>query len=149
ADALERLLEQLGKDSTGYSPFDPPAAVLTLDDGAMTGSPGDALFTRLTAEAAFSFNADFWKQVPPHRGGPAARAGWLSFKDQPPAVWPRDPHYQPYRKAMHGARDALARESQRTAARWKAALLTGLPEGEVQRMVRQVVADALASTSGC
>ena len=143
ADALERLLEQLGKDSTGYSAFDPPAAVLTLDDAALSGSPGEALFTRLTADAAFSFSPDFWKQVPPHHGGPAARAGWLSFKDQPSAVWPRDPHYLMYRKAFHGALAALSRESERTAARWLAALLTGLKEADLQRMVRQVTADAL------
>lgn len=143
ADALERLLQQLGKDSTDYSASDPPAAVLTLDDAAMTGSPGGVLFARLTAEAAFSFNEDFWKQVPPHYGGPAARAGWLTFKDQPPAVWPHDPHYLMYRKAMHGALASLAKESPRTAARWLAALLTGLKETEVQRMVRQVTAEAL------
>ncbi|MBI3300112.1 MAG: hypothetical protein HYZ75_18245 [Elusimicrobia bacterium] len=144
ADALERLLQHLGEGATGYSRADPPAAVFVLDDAALSGSPGDALLARLTAEAAFSFDESFWKQLPPHYGAARARAGWQSFQGQPRTVWARDPHYLMYRKALHAAYASLCRDAGRkTCARWRAALLTGLDESALQRMARQVVAEAL------
>lgn len=137
-------MQYLGNEATGYSLADPPAVALVLDDVAMSGSPGGVLFTRLVADAGFSFDESFWRQVPPHYGGPRARAGWQSFQGQPRSVWLRDPHYLMYRKALHGAYESLCKEAgERTCARWRAAMLTGLAEGDLQRIARRVVLESL------
>jgi hypothetical protein len=144
ADALERLLQFLGAGTTGYSTSDPPVAVLMLDGCAMTGSPGDALFARMSADAAFVFDDAFWRRMPAQYGGAAARGGWLSFKDQPRAVWPKDPNFLLYRKTLHRAYDRLCADAgPRACARWRASLMAGLEEGEVSRLAKTAVAEGL------
>lgn len=144
ADALERLLQFLGAGTTGYSTSEPPVAVLMLDGCAMTGSPGDALFARMSADAAFVFDDAFWRRMPAQYGGAAARGGWLSFKDQPRAVWPKDPNYLLYRKTLHGAYDRLCADAgARACARWRASLMAGLEEGTVSRLARTAVTEGL------
>lgn len=144
ADSLERLLQFIGDGTTGYSTADPPVAVLMLDDCAVSGSPGDALFSRMVAEAAFVFDDAFWGLIPPQYGGAAVRAGWLSFKDQPRAVWPKDPNYLLFRKTLHRAHDRLCADAgARTCARWRASLFKGLEEAALQRLARDAVSDGL------
>lgn len=144
ADALERLLQFLGEGTTGYSTAEPPAAVLMLDDCALSGSPGDALFARMTAQAAFVFDDAFWRLLPPQYGSASVRAGWLSFKDQPRNIWPKDPNYLLYRKALHRSFDRLCADAgQRTCSRWRASLYKGLEEAELQRLARAAVAEGL------
>lgn len=144
ADSLERLLQFMGEGTTGYSTADPPVAVLMLDDCAVSGSPGDALFARMVEEAAFVFDDAFWGLIPPQYGGAAVRAGWLSFKDQPRAVWPKDPNYLLFRKTLHRAHDRLCADAgARTCARWRASLFKGLEEAALQRLARAAVLDGL------
>lgn len=144
ADSLERLLEYLGEGTTGYSRADPPVAVLMLDGCALTGSPGDALFAKMTAQAAYAFDDAFWKLLPPQYGAASVRAGWLSFKDQPRAVWPKDPNYLLYRKTLHRAYDRLCADAgRRTCARWRVTLYKGLEEAQLQRLAREAVAEGL------
>ncbi|MDE2291750.1 MAG: hypothetical protein KGL53_06675, partial [Elusimicrobia bacterium] len=141
---LERLLHGLGAGTTGYTPLDPPTAVLVLDDAAMSGSPGDALFARLTAAAAYSYDADFWALLPRQYGAATARAGWQLFRGEPPSVWPRDPHYLMYRKAMHSTFESLCKDDGRRACvSWRAQLLTGLADQSLQRLARTAVDEAL------
>lgn len=144
ADSLERLLQYLGSGTTSYSTANPPVAVLMLDDCAMTGSPGDALFARMSADAAFVFDDAFWRRMLPQYGGASVRGGWLSFKDQPRSVWPRDPNYLLYRKALHAGYDRLCVDAgARACARWRASLSAGLDEAELNRLARAAVAEGL------
>lgn len=144
ADALERLLQFMGAGTTGYTTSDPPVAVLMLDDCAMTGSPGDALFAKMTSQAAFVFDDAFWRLLPPQYGAASVRAGWQSFKDQPRAVWPKDPNYLLYRKALHRSFDRLCADAgTRTCSRWRASLYKGLEEAELQRLARAAIVEGL------
>lgn len=144
ADALERLLQFFGAGTTGYSTADPPAAVLMLDDCAISGSPGDALFAKMTTQASFVFDDAFWRLLPPQYGAASVRAGWLSFKDQPRNIWPKDPNYLLYRKSLHGAFDRLCADAgARTCSRWRASLYNGLEEAELQRLARAAIAEGL------
>ncbi len=149
ADALEKVLHEYGKGTADYRPEDPPVAVFSWDDVAISHHVGDAVFARLVAEAEFKFNDDFWQRIPVHYGRVRIRAAYNEFHKLSRASWKRNAYYQIYRKQFFKCYRSYCREyGEKKCALWRVQLMAGFSEGELRLYVRRVIDDELKRTVG-
>lgn len=144
--ALQRTILAYGKDSPGYSVETPPAAAFVWDDAAVVNHVGEAAFYKLVTKAQFKFSDDFWTLIPPPFDK-RAKTGYEGFKDAAPAVWPKDPFYLMYRKAMFSAyHDMISRQGAAGGRGWLTKLLKGFTEDDIQIYMAAVIDEELKGT---
>lgn len=149
AEALEDAIERFGSAAEKYSPRDPPVAIFSFDDVAVTGDAGEAVFRRLVTEAEFKFDEAFWELVPVHFGRLKMRAGYEEFHKLPRSIWDKNAFYLMYRKEFFKCHEAICREyGRKECALWRLKLLKGFKESEQRVYARSVIDDELARPLG-
>ncbi|MBI5242622.1 MAG: hypothetical protein HY922_02930 [Elusimicrobia bacterium] len=135
--ALESFIAAHGQDSPGYTPDQPPAAVLAFNDVVVINDVGLAVFQRMVDRADFKFGDAFWGEVPLAYGRQRLRAAYGIFLEQPQSVWMRQPSYQQYRKGFFRAyRDMCSLLGPLECRSWLARLPIGYGEAEITAYTR-------------
>ncbi|MBI4386825.1 MAG: hypothetical protein HY551_05535 [Elusimicrobia bacterium] len=143
--ALEGLIASRGNQSEDFDEARRPIAILILDDVSILGSVAETAFYHLVTDAAFKFDDFFWKRLPPPYDR-RALAGYNGFSRDPQVIWPKNPYYQAYRKALFSAyQDICRREGRRTCGLWLSKLLAGFKEGEWAQYMKDVITKEMGS----
>jgi phosphoserine phosphatase len=140
--ALEGFLASRGRSSKDYDASKPPVAVLSWSDAAVAGDPAELVFLRLTEEARFEFDDQWWELVPVAYGRQPARAAYDGFVRLSSSVWSSQPDYQRFRKTMLSSYLDLCRGVGRKECRQ---YLARLWAGWRERDARDYAAQALAA----
>lgn len=142
--ALEDFLRAKGKDSPGYNPRLPPAAVFVWDDAVIVNDLAEAVFARLVERVDFKFEDKFWLLVPRQylRGG--LRVDYEQFLDEPQSVWSQQASYQQYRKKfLQAYQDLCQRQGRKECRAWLVRLLWGFRVDELKTYAQDAVKDEL------
>ena len=138
-ETLERFIIAHGSAAPAYTVTSPPTAAIIWEDVAFLRHPGEAVFRRMVDRAEFKFSDAFWELIPEHYR-PRARTGYGGFHDLPVVVWPKDPYYGMFRKAMFSAYEDLCRaEGARVCRAWLVRLLSGFSDTNISLYMKQAV----------
>lgn len=137
--AIDALIANKGPDSPGFSKERPPIAVFDWDNTVILGSLTEALYIEMVEGMLFSFDAEFWKQIPDKERN--------DLKPDVNAVLPLSPDqrqksadYGDYKKGMMKLwTQARDQKGDLVASRWMASLLTGLSIDDVKRFTSRAL----------
>jgi phosphoserine phosphatase len=139
--AIEKLIAERGRTSTGYDIKAPPVAVLPWSDAAVAGDPAELVFLRLVTEAKFKVSDSWWEIVPIVYGRQPTRAAYESFVSLSSSVWTAQPGYHGWRKGMLSSYVDLCRGVGRKECRsYLARLWAGWRADEAEDFAKETLA---------
>lgn len=125
-EALELLIETHGDKSPGYDADNPPVAVVPFTEGLIDGDFAELVFWKLTRQAEFKVDDDFWNIVPLAYGRQRIRAAYEEFHEKPQASWPSQPELHAFRKGLlKSYRDVCAKVGRKECRVYLARLFRG------------------------
>ena len=140
--AIEKLIADKGRGSTGYDAKNPPVAVLPWSDAAVAGDPAELVFLKLVTEAKFKIDDAWWNIIPIGYGRQPTHAAYEQFVELSTAVWTAQPSYHGWRKGMLSSYLSLCRGVGRKECRsYLSRLWTGWRLDEAQEYSKQVLED--------